>query len=169
MKNEKIEIGQLKLIGITTKTSTNFEMNPKASKIGPLVNEYMSKQLANKINYRAHPGVTYLVYTSCKSDGKGENNWFTGKYNCFLGEEVESLNNQKSEFATLTIAQSAYQKFTTAPGKIPEIVIHSWQKIWAMKEHEFDGKLKHLADFEVYDQRAHNPNDAVVDIYIGID
>jgi predicted transcriptional regulator YdeE len=33
---------------------------------------------------------------------------------------------------------------------------------------DFGGKRQYLADFEVYDQRAANPNSAVVDIYIGI-
>ena len=38
-----------------------------------------------------------------------------------------------------------------------------------MKEDDFEAKRKYIADFEVFDQRASDPNNAVVDIYIGIE
>jgi len=57
---------------------------------------------------------------------------------------------------------------TNEPGKMPDVVISAWQKIWAMKESDFGGKRKYISDFEIYDQRASNPNHAVIDIYIGI-
>lgn len=49
-----------------------------------------------------------------------------------------------------------------------DIVIASWQKIWQMKESDFGGKRSYIADFEVYDQRARDPKNTVIDIYIGI-
>jgi predicted transcriptional regulator YdeE len=48
------------------------------------------------------------------------------------------------------------------------VVIDAWQKIWQMTEHDFEGKRTYVADFEVYDGRAANPNKTVVYIYIGI-
>jgi len=170
MEKTKIELNQLDLIGISTVTTTNCEMNPGTSKVAPLFTRYMSEQLATRIKQKTNPGVTYLVYASLKSDGKGENNWFAGEYKCFIGEQVQSLDNQDvSVLEPLTIAKSAYQKFTTAPGKIPDISINAWQKIWAMQEHEFDGKPTHIADFEIYDQRKLSSNNATIDIYIGIE
>lgn len=42
----------------------------------------------------------------------------------FIGEIVDSLDDQDlSQFKTLTIPKSTYQKFTTAPGQMPDIVI----------------------------------------------
>ncbi len=38
-----------------------------------------------------------------------------------------------------------------------------------MRTDNLGGKRKYIADFEVYDQRAANPNQAVIDIYIGIE
>lgn len=102
------------------------------------------------------------MYTEFESDEHGE-------YTYFIGEAVDSIQNQDlSQFRTLTIPASDYQKFTTAPGKMPEIVILSWQEIWKMNEKDFGGKRKYLADFEVYDQRAIDPSRSVIDIYIGI-
>jgi predicted transcriptional regulator YdeE len=37
-----------------------------------------------------------------------------------------------------------------------------------MNDQDFGSKRAYLADYEVYDQRAIDPNNAVVDIYIGI-
>jgi predicted transcriptional regulator YdeE len=34
---------------------------------------------------------------------------------------------------------------------------------------DFGGRRKYIADFEVYDDRAVDPENAAVDIYIGID
>ena len=50
---------------------------------------------------------------------------------------------------------------------MPDVVISAWQKIWAMDGNDFGGKRKYIADFEVYDERASNPNNTVIDIYIG--
>lgn len=83
---------------------------------------------------------------------------------------MDSIENQDlSQLKILTIPKSNYQKFTTEPGKMPDVVISAWQKIWAMKEDDFGGKRKYIADFEVYDQRASDPNNTVIDIYIGIE
>jgi predicted transcriptional regulator YdeE len=137
-------------------------MNPDTSKIGALAGAYWSKQIANHFNHRATPGITYSIYTDYESDE-------TGDYTYFIGELVDSTDDQDlSEFKTLTIPGSSYQKFTTEAGKMPEVVISAWQKIWSMNESDFEGKRKYIADFEVYDQRAADPTKAVLDIYIGV-
>ena len=43
----------------------------------------------------------------------------------------------------------------------------AWQQIWKLEDL---GKLKrtYQADFELYDQRAQDPQNAQVDIYIGV-
>ena len=74
-----------------------------------------------------------------------------------------------SQFKILAISKSKYQKFTTESGKMPDVVISAWQKIWAMRKDDFVGKRKYFVDFEGYDQRASGPNNTVVDIYIGIE
>jgi predicted transcriptional regulator YdeE len=162
MNKQKIQLPELTLVGLTARTNTKSEMNPATSKISSLLDLYWGNQIANTIQHRVNPGVAYSVYTDYESDEHGD-------YTYFIGEVVSSLQNQNlSELKTITIPKSDYQKFTTEPGKIPEVVISAWQKIWAMKENDFGGKRKYIADFEIYDQKAANPNDAVIDIYIGI-
>jgi predicted transcriptional regulator YdeE len=162
MKQEKVKLDGLILIGMTVRTNNKDEMNSETSKIGKLAGMYWGKQIANQFKDRINPGITYSVYTEYESDEHGE-------YTYFIGEEVKSLDNQdQSIFKSLIIPASTYQKFTTEPGNIPDIVIAAWQKIWQMKEKDFEGKRKYIADFEIYDQRASNPSNAIVDIYIGV-
>lgn len=162
MNKEKVELGSLKLVGLTARTNNKDEMAPEKGKIGPLANHYWRNQVGNNFNHRTNPGVTYCVYTDFESDEHGE-------YTYFIGEQVDSFDKQDmDDFSTLTIEPSLYQKFTTELGQMPQVVINAWQDIWQMTEEDFEGKRTYLADFEVYDQRAANPNEAVVDIYIGI-
>ena len=162
MKKEKVKLGNLILLDMTARTNNKNEMNPQASKIAQLAGMYWEKQIANQFKNRINPGITYSVYTEYESNENGE-------YTYFIGEEVRSFDDQDlSKFKSLTIPATTYQKFTTESGKIPDIVIAAWQKIWQMKEKDLEGKRKYIADFEIYDQRAIDPNQAIVDIYIGI-
>lgn len=162
MKKEKIELGRLMLVGMSTRTRNSDEMNPETSKIGKLCGLYWGQSIANQFQHRATPGVTYSVYTEYESDEHSE-------YTYFIGEAVTSLSDQNTDhFKTLIIEPSTYQRFTTDAGKMPAVVIEAWQKIWQMKETDFGGKRAYRADFEIYDERASDPAKAVIDIYIGI-
>lgn len=163
MQKQKSQLPELTLVGLMTRTNNKNEMNPDTSKIGALAGLYWSNEIANKIKHRSQPGVTYSVYTDYESDEHGD-------YTYFIGEVVDSLSDQDfSQLKTITIPASVYQKFTTAPGKMPEVVISAWQKIWSMNESDFGGKRQYIADFEVYNERAADPNNTVIDIYIGIE
>lgn len=163
MKKLKTQQPAITLVGLTARTNNKNEMNPEKSKIAALAGSYWGNQIANEIQHRSKPGVTYAVYTDFESDEHGD-------YTYFIGEAVDSLQDQDFEkFKTITIPASDYTKFTTASGKMPEVVISAWQDIWAMTEDDFGGKRKYIADFEVYDTRAVDPNNTVIDIYIGIE
>ena len=163
MKKEKIKLDEIILVGLTARTNNKNEINPETSKIGQLAGEYWSTQVAQYIQHRLKPGVAYAVYTDYDSDEHGD-------YTYFIGEAVTSLAGQDlSQFKTITIPQSHYQKFTTKPDKMPDVVIAAWQAIWAMSDNELGGKRRYVADFEIYDDRASDPNNTALDIYIGID
>lgn len=155
-------LNEIILVGLTTRTNNKNEMDPQKAKIGGLLHKFTSNDMAKQIKNRKSPGVLYSVYTEYDNDEHGD-------YTYFIGEEVASLDNQDlSTFNKIKIPSSAYKKFTTPSGKIPDIVISAWQKIWNMSNHELEGERTYIADFEVYDQRAINPNNATIDIYIGI-
>jgi len=163
MKNESTHLDDITLIGITARTSNEREMSPETAKIGGMVAAYFGGQLSEKMLNRKTPGVTYAVYTDYESDEHGE-------YTYFIGEAVESSEGQDTEaFDIITIPAGAYQKFTTAAGKMPNVVIEAWQKIWAMGPADFGAKRSYLADFELYDGRALDPENTEADIFIGIE
>lgn len=82
---------------------------------------------------------------------------------------MSSFENAPADLQKLTIVAAQYQKFTTPYGKMPEVVINAWQQIWKMSSTDFDGKRAYQADFELYDQRASDPANMSLDIYIGIE
>lgn len=162
MKSIATKIPELRLTGITVRTNNSDEMNPSLAKIGLTLQKYFQEGLPDKIVHRKNPGVTYCVYTDYESD-------HTGDYTYFIGEEVDSFINTPEKFHQLTIPEQTYEKFTCGPGIMPEVCITAWQKIWTMAPSALLGKRTYIADFEVYDERALDPQNTTLDIYIGID
>lgn len=161
MKKELINKQEIKLVGLTARTNNKNEMNPQTPKIGALAGCFWSQNIADQISNRKNPSVTLSVYTEYDSNEHGD-------YTYFIGEEVSSFENVPADLQKLTIPATKYQKFTTPAGKMPEVVINAWQQIWKMSVNDFGGERAYIADFEVYDRRASDPSNALVDIYIGI-
>lgn len=161
MKKQLTTQPEIKLIGLTARTNNQNEMNPSTAKIGGLVGQFFGGNMAAKIANRAKPGVTLSVYTNYDSNELGD-------YTYFIGEEVNSFDEVPAGFETLTIPASKYQKFTTEAGKMPDVVIDAWMKIWKMSSEDLGGSRTYVADFEIYDQRAADPMNASLDVFIGI-
>lgn len=161
MKKTIITLPEIKFIGIAVKTNNKSEADPSTAKIGLMAHKYFSELLSNKILNRKKPGTTYCVYTDYEND-------FTGNYTCLLGEEIESFYEIPENFSKIIIPKQTYIKFTTDPGAIPTVSINCWQKIWQMNTSELGGQRNYTADFEIYDERANNPQHAIIDIYVGI-
>lgn len=160
---EKIDksLPELKLIGLTCRTRLKFEMNPSDAKIPGILQQYFGNQSQKKIPNRLKPEITYCVYTNYESD-------YTGEYDYFVGEVVSSLDQVPEGFSKLTIPAQRYAKFTTASGTMPQVCIQAWQEIWDSTPRTLGGERNYLADFEVYDERAADPTNTTLDIYIGI-
>ena len=74
----------------------------------------------------------------------------------------------QKNFDKLVIPAQKYCKFTTEPDVIPEVLISAWQEIGQKDSEEFQGDRTFIADFEVYDNRAIDTDNTVLDICIGI-
>lgn len=161
MKKELVVKTEMQLVGLSIRTNNKNEMHPETSQIGQLIQQFYDQELGEKILQRQHPGITYSVYTDYASNEYGD-------YTYFFGEEVTSLDTVPEGLSTLVIPSMRYQKFTTPKGKIPDIIVQAWQKIWAMSPEELGGKRAYFADFEIFDERASDIENAIVDIYIGL-
>lgn len=149
------------IVGLSVRTNNKESFDPTTNKIGPLIAQYWQEKVMERIPHRKSPGVTLAVYTDYESDEHGD-------FTYFFGEEVSSFENCPSELSQCTIPAGKFFKLTTPKGKMPDVVIDGWMKIWKMTADDLGGKRAYQADFEVYDERALDPNATVMDICIGI-
>ena len=161
MQIEKVTQPPITLVGLSVRTSFKGETNPSTSQIGPLAGKYFATNVAETIPHRTNPGVTLAVYTDYESDEYGE-------YTYFIGEAVEQAADLPEGLQTVSIPGGEFAKLTTEPGVMPQVVIDAWQQIWNMSAEQLQGSRAYQADYEVYDQRAANPDNTVLDIYIGL-
>ncbi len=160
MHKIEITLPEIKLVGIKVRTKNADEINHEAAKISPMVNRYFAENLASKISNRTKPGVNYIVYCEYESN-------YTGYYTCIIAEEVSSLESLSDNFVSYIIPTQKYLQFISDPGKMPDIVIQSWQEIWQMQEIEKIRNYK--SDFEIYDfTKEFDPSNAKAKILIGV-
>lgn len=161
MQKEQIQKPEMKLMGISVRTNNAIELDPLQGKILPCIQKYFHSNLVEKMPGRKNPGTTFCAYTDYESD-------HTGDYTYFIGEEVESLDNVSEGFDVLIIPAQTYVKFTTGPGPMPGVIRDAWFAIWDMPEEELGGARAYLTDFEIYDERAVDHSQIVLDVCIGI-
>jgi predicted transcriptional regulator YdeE len=58
--------------------------------------------------------------------------------------------------------------FTSEKGPAPKVVPEIWMKINSLPKSAVGGDRVYKADFEVYDERAADPQNAVVEVHVGI-
>lgn len=144
------------LIGIEKRTINKDEITG-TGKIPPLIQTFYSQILNNIPNRQGNHILS--VYTDYESD---EN----GYYTYFIGAKVNDLNSIPNGMIGKEIPSAHYVVIHSAIGKIQDIVIREWQKIWSNED--LKKKRAYSTDFELYDQRCLNLDQAQVDIYIAI-
>lgn len=123
MQVKKIMHPEMKLIGLKVRTSNNNEFNSTTAKIAPLVNRYWAENIAAKIPNRNNPGISIAGYANYESDEYGE-------YDYLFGEAVTSLDTVPEGLSSLIVPAGNYLHITSNPGKMPFIILETWQKIW---------------------------------------
>jgi predicted transcriptional regulator YdeE len=80
-----------------------------------------------------------------------------------LGCQVEHLDTIPDGMVGKTFEEALYSKYTAKGNLMHGIVFDEWTKIW-----NSDLDRTFTADFEVYGEKAQNPEDAEVDIFIAV-
>ena len=142
------------VMGISVRT-TNRD-GKAMTDIGSLWQRFYSEYIEAKILGRVGNEV-YGIYTNYKSD-------HTDEYTAIIGYKVSSIENVPPGFSAVKIPGGKYAKFV-AKGKMPDAVVNEWTAIWKMGEQL---QRSYTSDFEVYDTRSHDPNNAEVDIFVAI-
>lgn len=161
MKKSTLNFEELRLVGISVRTSNAAEMHPTTAKIAPTMQRFFTEEIQSKMLNTKKPERVFAVYTHYESDA-------SGAYTYFIGREVVSFDGVDTLLDTLSIPQQNYVTFTNEPGPMPAVCIDMWQHIWQMPPADLGGKRAYVADFEIYDERSHDPQHAVLDICIGL-
>jgi predicted transcriptional regulator YdeE len=162
VQNPKIvQLQAFQVVGTWASTNNAKESGPDAI-IGKQWQQFIGEHLADKIPDRIDHDIL-AVYTDYTSDANGQ-------YSFILGARVKPVVNPTvpEGMVVKSVPAGRYAVFSSERGPIPKIVIDTWKRIWAYYQSDQNGQRAYQADFEVYDQRAADPNNAQVDIYIGV-
>ncbi|MEB2301370.1 effector binding domain-containing protein [Lysinibacillus xylanilyticus] len=146
------------IVGISARTSNANEITAQA-KIPQLWSDFYQQnvvgQIANAVNH-----VTYGLYSDYETDVNGE-------YSITLGVEVLAADEIPEGMFVKTMPAAKYLVFTSDKGSFEEVVVKAWQDVWAWFASS-GVERTYTGDFEMYDERCANPQEAQVDIYIAI-
>ena len=99
------------------------------------------------------------LYTDYESDAEGA-------YTYVLGVMVSSIADIPQNMVSKEVPGGTYAVIPSQRGPVAEVVVDVWKHVWS--DSELSAHRSYRTDFEVYDHRATNPQDAQVDVYIGI-
>ncbi len=150
---ETVRKEKFKVIGIKVRTSN--ENGQAANDIGQLWQTFISENIREKIPNKVDSSIL-SIYTNYEKD-------HTKPYDTILGCIVSDLSDIPEGMIGTEFDQSNYSKFTTKGNLQQGVVYQAWVDIWGK---DLDRTFN--ADFEVYGEKAQNPEDAEVDIFVGI-
>ncbi|MBK7884866.1 MAG: AraC family transcriptional regulator [Chitinophagaceae bacterium] len=148
------QIESFDIIGISTRTTN--ENQQSATDIPQLWNKFLSENIIEQIPGKIDNTI-YCIYTDYEKD-------HTKPYTTIFGCKVKNLEKIPEGFVGKTINKSNYKVFTIKGKLSDDIIFKKWVEIW-----NADIKRTFTADFEVYGEKAQNPDNAEVDIFIAIE
>lgn len=150
---QTVNIEPQHIIGLSIRTVNGHGQAEKD--IGGLWQRFMGEGIMSKIpNIISHD--ICAIYTNYEGD-------YTQPYDMILGCKVSSLDEIPEGMVGQSFAGGSYAH-VQAKGKLADgVVVNAWHGIW-----NSDLDRTYTADFEIYGEKAQNPEDAEVDIFIAI-
>lgn len=154
MNENELKVETITLMGLKLPSKTTNENNQSMEDCGELWARFEKEEIFLKIPNRLSDEVLAVYY-----DYEGDH---TEPFSYFIGCKVEEGTELPDDLNSLTIAAGKYQK-VTAKGQMPDCIANKWREIW-----DSDIPRAYNTDFEVYDKRSQDWNDAEVDIYLSV-
>ena len=151
MKNRSIP--SFNIIGIAIRTSN--QDSQAAKDIPELWRRFFENDIMNRIPNKVSNEL-YCVYTEYEKD-------HTLPYTTLLGCKVAHLDDVPDDMDGIRIEENVYHHVEVEGNLEAGIVYDAWLNIW-----EADLPRAFSADFEVYGEKAQNPEQAKVDIFIAL-
>jgi len=147
------------VIGIKCRTNNANEASEKGC-IGQQWEHLMSEGLLRKIPSRADNNIV-AVYTDYASDKDGD-------YTYILGAKVNPGTTAPSGMVKTTVKAGRFAVFTSDKGLLRRVVPATWKRIWEVPKSQPGGDRFYQSDFELYDERAADPSNAEMDIFVRV-
>jgi predicted transcriptional regulator YdeE len=148
------EIDAVYLIGLALKYQTENANGRSAADCGKLWQEFLNGNYADRVPAKLSEDILAVYH-----DYVGDH---TQPYSYFIGCKAKPGTAVPAGFDSFLIPEGTYQKFTVK-GEIPGSVGGAWQEIWKSAI-----PRAYRPDFEVYDERSKDGENAVVDIFISV-
>jgi predicted transcriptional regulator YdeE len=158
MNPKIVQRGGFTAVGIAARTSNAKEMSGDGV-IGKQWGRLMAEGLLVKIPNKTDKSIV-AVYTDYATDHDGE-------YTFVLGAPGSDAAVPAGMVAK-RIPAGRYAVFTTEKGPAAKVVPEAWMRINSLPKSAVGGDRVYGADFEIYGERASDPQSAQVDIYVGI-
>lgn len=147
------------IAGISARTNNAREMSGDGV-IGPLWQRVMAERPFDVLPNKIGDGLI-AMYCDYESDASGE-------YTFLIGCKTNGPASGPG-FDPREIAAARYVVLQSERGPVWEVVPRLWQRVWSMTPEELGGNRNYIADFEVYDIRASDPANAIVEVWIGVE
>jgi len=160
--DKMVSLDSFKLIGIDVRTTNQAEVSGQG-KIGELWGRFWSADVQGALAKAAQEGDArvYGCYTDYENGAAGE-------YTILIGRMAGQAEDVSEGLTTVHVPAAKYAVFTTRRGPFGEVVHEAWQRIWEWASSSSEWERTYTGDFELYDERSADPENAVVDIYIAV-
>jgi predicted transcriptional regulator YdeE len=159
MNSRVVQQDGFTVIGIAARTNNAREASSDGV-IGKQWARFMQEGVLGKIPNKLDHSIV-AVYTDYASDHNGD-------YTFVLGAKVSSTADLPDGLVATKVPGGRYVVFTSEKGPGPKVVPELWKKINALPKSATGGNRAYRADFEIYDERAADPQNLQVDVYVGI-
>ncbi len=151
--------GNFTVVGIATRTSNDAEFKRGAGKLMGLWQRFFQENVLANISHKVDDSIV-VVYYDYESDYKGE-------YSYLIGAKVTDTSHIPEGMIIKEVPAGMYQLFTTEKGPVQQVEFVAWSTIWSLEEAGKLDRAYHI-DYEIHDEKALDPENAQIDIYIGV-
>ncbi len=154
MNPDMVDEAGFVVIGVAARTSNAREMTAEGI-IGKQWGRFLQENLLGQIPNKMDSAIV-AVYTDYAGDQEGE-------YTFVIGARVRAGAAAPAGMVATTVPPGRYAMFVSERGPVGEVVMKTWQRAWTAGV-----ERAYRADYEVYDERAVDPGNAVVEVRVGV-
>ena len=159
MNPKVVEEAGFNVIGIAERTTNAKEMSGEGV-IGKQWGRFFQDNLLAQIPNKADTSIIAVI-TDYATDKDGE-------YTHLIGARVTSTADMPAGMVVKKVPAGKYAIFTSEKGPVAQVVVGTWKRIWMQPKTAPGGDRAYKADYEVYDERARDPENTQMDVHVGL-